>query len=145
MGGHGPGVELDADEKAQKFLKVRRPDLTFAQVADTFEKFSVPEKAEGFDEVRFSWGDTKKSKEYLRNYIIDQKIKSRVLKIGPTPWFRERVSAWEQGVATWHAKVKAYRAATQARLQKKQEKERKAAAAAKKKADEEAKAAKKAV
>merc|ERR1712060_877852 len=88
--------------------------------------------------------DNKKSKEHLRNYAIGKKISSRVNKVGPTPWFKERVSAWEQAVATWHAKVKAHRVAVQARLQKKQEQERKAAAAAKKKADEEAKAAKKA-
>merc|ERR1712039_307982 len=52
-----PKVELDDQEKTQKFLKIKRPDLTFQQVDQNFEKFSLPEKAEGFDEVRFSWGD----------------------------------------------------------------------------------------
>merc|ERR1712176_1241921 len=106
-----PKVELDAEEKAQKFLKIRRPDLTFAQVAENFEKFSLPDKAEGFDEIRFSWANDKKSKEYLRNYVIEKKVSSRVQNIGATPWFKERVSAYEKEVATWHAKVKAYRAA----------------------------------
>merc|ERR1712039_875694 len=138
-----PKVELDAEEKATKFLK-RRPDITFFDRDSHFDKFSVPEKAEGFDELRFSWADAKKSKEYLKNHIIELKISSRVNGLKPTPWFRERVAMWEKAVATWHAKVKAYRAAVQARLQKKRQKEQKAAAAAKKKADAEAKAAKKA-
>merc|ERR1712151_165558 len=81
------------------------------------------DKAEGFDELRFSWDNEKKSKEYLKNYVIEKKISSRVNGLNPTPWFRERVAAYEKEVATWHAKVKAYRAAVQARLQKKQEKE----------------------
>merc|ERR1711948_246994 len=55
-----PKVELDAEEKATKFLK-RRPDITFFDRDSHFDKFSVPEKAEGFDELRFSWADAKKS------------------------------------------------------------------------------------
>merc|ERR1712217_104718 len=121
-----------------------KPDVSFFDHDACFDKFSVPDKAEGFDELRFSWDNEKKSKEYLKNYVIEKKISSRVSGLNPTPWFHQRVAAYEKEVATWHAKVKAYRAAVQARLNKKREKERKAAAAAKKKADEEAKAAKKA-
>merc|ERR1712039_137085 len=85
---------LDAEEKATKFLK-RRPDITFFDRDSHFDKFSVPEKAEGFDELRFSWADAKKSKEYLKNHIIELKISSRVQGLKPTPWFRERVGMGE--------------------------------------------------
>merc|ERR1712151_85618 len=129
-----PKVELDDEENATKF-RTKRPDITFQDHDTNFDKFSMPDKAEGFDELRFSWADGKKSKEYLKNYVIEKKISSRVNGLKPSPWFREKVAAWEKAVANWHAKVKAYRGAVQARLEKKRQKERKAAAAAKKKAD----------
>merc|ERR1711948_23350 len=50
----------DGEEKAQKFLKNIRHDLGFHEVAQSFEKFSVPEKTKGFDDIRFSWADQKK-------------------------------------------------------------------------------------
>merc|ERR1712039_388569 len=103
-----PKVELDAEEKATKF-RTKRPDITFQDHDTNFDKFSMPDKAEGFDELRFSWADEKKSKEYLKNYVIEKKISSRVPGLKPSAWFRERVAAWEKAVATWHAKVKAYR------------------------------------
>merc|ERR1712194_103516 len=104
-----------------------------------FGKFSVPKKDEGFDAIKYSWADGAKSQEYLKNYIMEKKISSRVEDLVPSQWFKDKWTAWDKAVKDWNAKLGAHKSAVQVRLDKKRKKELAVAAAARKKADDEAK------
>merc|ERR1711920_170880 len=54
-----PKVELSAEEKKNYFRKPLIPDISSYQMGISFGKFSVPEKEEGFEEVKFEWSKEK--------------------------------------------------------------------------------------
>merc|ERR1712113_909362 len=48
-------VELSAEESAMWYRKHTVPDLTPSALAKSFADFSIPDKAEGFDEIKYVW------------------------------------------------------------------------------------------
>jgi len=137
-----PKVELTAEEKALSFVKVTTPDLTQTTLNTSFGSFSVPEKDEGFDDVKFNWSDAAKSKALMKTYILDKKATTRVEDINPSAWFREKTAAWEKSETQWKKVVNDYKSALARKDAEKKKKEQakiakaKAAEAAKKKAEE---------
>merc|ERR1711920_342527 len=105
-----PKVELTAEEKASSFVKVTTPDLTPTTLNTTFGIFSVPDKAEGFDDIKFNWSAAAKSKEFLKTYILDKKATTRVEDITPSAWFREKNASWEKSEQKWRKAVSDYKA-----------------------------------
>merc|ERR1712217_80126 len=137
-----PKVELTAEEKAMCFVKVTTPDLTPTTLNTSFGSYSVPDKAEGFDDIKFNWSAAAKSKEFLKTYILDKKATTRVEDITPSAWFREKNASWEKSEQKWRKAVSDYKASIAKRDAEKKKKEQakiakaKAAEAAKKKAEE---------
>merc|ERR1712217_860083 len=137
-----PKVELTPEEKALCFVKVTTPDLTPTTLNTSFGSFSVPDKAEGFDEIKFNWSAAAKSKEFLKSYILDKKATTRVEDITPSAWFKEKNASWEKSEQKWRKAVSDYKASIAKREAEKKKKEQpkiakaKAAEAAKKKAEE---------
>merc|ERR1712107_870356 len=82
-----PKVELTAEEKTAWFSKADVPDLVPYVANTSFAKYSVPEKEEGFDEIKFDWADVAKSKAYLKIWIMEKKISTRVEDLVPSQWF----------------------------------------------------------
>jgi len=52
-------VELTEEEKKTVFLKMPLPDLTDRELALSYASFTLPTKAEGFEEVVFAWQNEK--------------------------------------------------------------------------------------
>jgi len=92
-----PKVELSEEEQKQWFIKNSTPDLVAYTLATSFPKFSVPEKAEGFDDIKYNWVDGAKSKQYMKSWIIEKKNTTKVEDIKPGEWFNKM----------WTAKVEA--------------------------------------
>merc|ERR1712032_1331914 len=70
-----PEVELTEEEKHNVFKKSPSgtPDLAEAVVNKCFSKFSVPQKDEGFDELKYDWQNAADSKEYLKKWVSERK------------------------------------------------------------------------
>jgi len=116
-----PKVELTDEEKAKFFRKPAISDLTSKTLNDAFASFSIPEKAEGFDDVRFEWQKAAKSQEYLRNWVVERKRTTRMDNLQPSAWFRETLKTWQKTLLEWQAKQTAFKAspAGKAQAQKK--------------------------
>merc|ERR1712203_753537 len=56
-----PKVELTAEEKKLWFAKSSTPDLLPFVLNTTFAEFTVPEKEDGFDEIRYDWNKNGKA------------------------------------------------------------------------------------
>jgi len=97
-------VELTEDEKKLWFHKKATPDLTERQLAKSFASFSLPQKAEGFDEIRFEWQPDGKCQEYLKDWILKRKQTTKIEDIQPIPWFTEKNAEWQKAVAEWQKK-----------------------------------------
>merc|ERR1719203_1350795 len=87
-----PKVELTAEEKKMWFRpQTGGTDLTQTVLNASFSSFSIPQKAEGFDDVKFEWQSAEASNKYLRNWVLEKKRTSRIEDLQPGPWFQEKV------------------------------------------------------
>lgn len=87
----------------------------------------LPDKEEGFDEIKFDWSKKQKCAEYLKAWVLEKKNTTRIEDLKPSEWFNTEWTRWQKTMQTWHSKQNEHRAAV-----------------AKKEADKAAKAAKKA-
>lgn len=141
-----PKVSLTAEEKAVRFFKHPVKDLTDKELALSFTKFTLPEKDE-FDEVKYSWSKEKDAATYVKSWILERKLTTRVEDISPSTWFRQKASAWESESKKWKNKQNDFKNMVAKKLQEKKEKaakKAKAKAEAEKKAKAKAEAEKKA-
>jgi len=136
-----PKVALDAEEKKLWFVKSATPDLTPYALSINFAKFSAPEKAEGFDDIRYDWEKAPKCQEYMKKWVLEKKTSTRVEDLAPSPWFKQKSLDWVNAVKSWNTKSNEYRAACNKKeAEKLRKKQAAVVAAAKAKADEQAKA-----
>merc|ERR1711920_885873 len=70
-----PKVSLTDEDKQTKFLKPQYfKDLLDGVMNANFSNFSIPDKSEGFDEVKYEWDNEAKSKQYLKSIVLEKKI-----------------------------------------------------------------------
>eukprot|EP00933_Yihiella_yeosuensis_P032841 TRINITY_DN2649_c0_g3_i2.p1 TRINITY_DN2649_c0_g3~~TRINITY_DN2649_c0_g3_i2.p1 ORF type:complete len:922 (-),score=255.79 TRINITY_DN2649_c0_g3_i2:370-3036(-) len=129
-----PKVELSDEEKKAWFWKNPVPDLAAYLLNTSFQKFSLPEKSEGYDEIKYVWQTEAKSKQHFKEYVQHRKLTSRVEDLQPSDWFTAKWKTWQKTLQTYHAKQNSYKA----------EQERKAAAQAAREAKAKAREAAKA-
>merc|ERR1712190_445485 len=55
MGAEPPKVELTDEEKKPNFYPTKVKDLTEVVLQSSYGNFTIPQKAEGFDEIKFAW------------------------------------------------------------------------------------------
>ncbi|CAJ1381712.1 unnamed protein product [Effrenium voratum] len=82
-----PTVELTDEEKKRWFSKQPVSALTMYVLNTTFQRYSLPDKAEAFEEVRWLWQKEDKAREYLKAWVQDRKLTSRVEDLQPGDWF----------------------------------------------------------
>ncbi|CAE8581634.1 unnamed protein product [Polarella glacialis] len=112
LGSEPPKVELTEEEKQLSFLpKLGCGDLAPAVLSKSFSSFTIPDKEEGFDDVRYEWQPAAKSKEYLRNWVLETKRTSCITDLQPSPSFKEKQAAWTKQFLEWQSKQKIFRAA----------------------------------
>merc|ERR1712232_714953 len=100
------------------------PDLTPYMLNTTFAKFSLPEKEEGFHDIRYSWSAAEKAAEYLKAYKLEKKITMRMEDLTPSDWFHERYRSFQRATQTWQAKHNEWKAAVAKKVADKQAKAR---------------------
>lgn len=111
LGDEPPKVELTEEEMKLSFRpKLGSGDLAPAVLSKFFTGFTIPEKAEGFDDVRFEWENATKSKEYLRKWVLETKQTSRIEDLQPSKYFQDKMAAWQKQYVEWQAKQKTFKA-----------------------------------
>merc|ERR1711870_46514 len=126
------GIELTAQEKSCFFNKALTPDMDEKELGRIFGTFTLPDKSEGFDEVKFVWQNQAKSTEYLKAWIKERKLNQRVEDVQPGSWFNEQWTEWDKLLQNWkHVHTSAKDPA-----KKKKPEKKKAAAKEEKKEDE---------
>jgi len=93
--------ELSPDEKQRFFRKLATPDIAAKELSAVFTQFALPEKDEGFDEVRFAWQSNAKCELYLQEWILEKKLMTRVEDLQPSPWFKEKWNEWYKLETDW--------------------------------------------
>eukprot|EP00930_Biecheleria_cincta_P017732 TRINITY_DN139_c0_g1_i3.p1 TRINITY_DN139_c0_g1~~TRINITY_DN139_c0_g1_i3.p1 ORF type:complete len:909 (-),score=260.43 TRINITY_DN139_c0_g1_i3:165-2819(-) len=136
-----PTVELTEEEQKAFFYKSQVLDMSTSTLNTSFLKFSLPEKGDGFDEVKFSWSQKGEAETYLKDWVKDKKIHSRIEEIQPGDAFSKKWGAWQKVVAGMKTKLAAYVQAERKKVTDAEAKaaKKKAYEAAKKKAEEEGK------
>merc|ERR1712039_1151387 len=86
-------VELTEEEKAVCFRKLDSPDLTEKALTASFADFSLPTTAEGFDSINFAWQQEAACASFLKDWILQKKLTSRVDNIVPGDSCKE---AWSK-------------------------------------------------
>merc|ERR1712217_544306 len=105
-----PTVELTDEEKEIRFFKNPIPDRTPYDLNTSFTKFSIPAADEGFDSVRFSWNKEKPAISYMKEWILERKLTTRVEDIKPSQWFKEKTVSWTAALSAWKNKQNEYKA-----------------------------------
>merc|ERR1712032_1313169 len=100
-----PEVELTEEEKHNVFKKSPSgtPDLAEAVVNKCFSKFSVPQKDEGFDELKYDWQNAADSTEYLKKWVSERKRAAKIEDLQPGEWFKEKLGEWLKTYASWQS------------------------------------------
>merc|ERR1712238_104779 len=115
------------EEKKIFFRKLPVPDLTAYLMNTSFTKFMLPEKAEGFDDLRYEWSKGTKCNDYLKQWVLDKKITMRIEDLTPGSWFHKKNADYQRVVQTWHAKQNEHKAKVARKIALAAEKARKEA------------------
>jgi len=92
--------ELTEEERNQAwFRKKETPDMSSKEMA-SYSSFTLP-GAELFDEVDYVWQPEEKSREYLREWILEKKRMQRVEDLQPSEWFRKKWNEWGTSLTHW--------------------------------------------
>eukprot|EP00931_Biecheleriopsis_adriatica_P077426 TRINITY_DN50_c0_g1_i2.p1 TRINITY_DN50_c0_g1~~TRINITY_DN50_c0_g1_i2.p1 ORF type:complete len:847 (-),score=293.16 TRINITY_DN50_c0_g1_i2:58-2529(-) len=111
LGEEPPKAELTEEEQKLWFMpKGAMSDLSQAMLNNAYASFTIPEKEEGFDDVKYEWQPEKKAKEYLRKWVLETKLTTRIENLAPSAYFREKFGAWTKKYAEWQGKQKAFKA-----------------------------------
>jgi len=102
-------AELSEEEAKLWFKPQPTSDLTLAATNSSFAHFTIPSKDEGFDEVRYEWQDEAASKAYLRSWVLEKKLTTRVEDIQPSEWFATKLTDWQKILQEWQMKQKEFR------------------------------------
>jgi len=122
-----PQVELTEEEKKMWFRPASTgatTDLTPSVLSQSFASFSLPEASEGFDDVSYEWQDAESSGAYLRKWVLDRKLTSRIEDLEPGRWFQDKVEAWIKTHKEWQAKQKEYQSSAAKKAKEEEKKKR---------------------
>eukprot|EP00420_Gonyaulax_spinifera_P029359 CAMPEP_0197877918 /NCGR_PEP_ID=MMETSP1439-20131203/6460_1 /TAXON_ID=66791 /ORGANISM="Gonyaulax spinifera, Strain CCMP409" /LENGTH=861 /DNA_ID=CAMNT_0043497297 /DNA_START=57 /DNA_END=2639 /DNA_ORIENTATION=+ len=103
-----PTVELTEEEKKLNFKPAASNDLTPQVINTSFAQFSIPEDSEGFDVIRYEWQNAEGSKAYLKKWVLQRKVTSRVDDLLPGKWFEEQSSEFQKSIKEWQEKQKTF-------------------------------------
>merc|ERR1711957_993314 len=99
-----PEAELTEEEQKKWFRSKSNPDLKPQILNKFFGSFTIPEKSEGFDDIRYEWQDAAKSKKYLTSWVFDRKLTARVEDLKTGTWFKSKVEDWKKKLQDFKAK-----------------------------------------
>uniref|UniRef100_A0A7S2LEP9 SPRY domain-containing protein n=1 Tax=Zooxanthella nutricula TaxID=1333877 RepID=A0A7S2LEP9_9DINO len=110
--GPAPRAVLSEEEKQMWFRKAPGgiPDIAMPALTSAIAKFSLPEREEGFDEIRYQWYPKEKATEHFNSWVRDRKKAMPMDDLQPSDWFRKKHSCWVRDMAVWQTAHKAYQA-----------------------------------
>merc|ERR1719253_1081075 len=88
----------------QFFRKHKTADIAPTLLSTAFTTFTIPEKEEGFADVKYEWFPKAKSAEHLKAWVQNMKLTTRIEDLQPGEWFTKQWAAWQQQLQQWHAK-----------------------------------------
>eukprot|EP00746_Dinoflagellata_sp_MGD_P165231 gnl/MRDRNA2_/MRDRNA2_94380_c0_seq1.p1 gnl/MRDRNA2_/MRDRNA2_94380_c0~~gnl/MRDRNA2_/MRDRNA2_94380_c0_seq1.p1 ORF type:complete len:900 (-),score=253.48 gnl/MRDRNA2_/MRDRNA2_94380_c0_seq1:99-2798(-) len=91
-------AELTEDDLKVVFRKQTVSDLTAAAVSQIFRHVSLPDIADGFDDIKYCWDQKDAASKYIREWVLKQKREQRVEDIAIGDWFKEKWAAWQKEV-----------------------------------------------
>ncbi|CAK9102094.1 unnamed protein product [Durusdinium trenchii] len=94
-------VNLTEEEKKRWFRPTDSPDLTSKEMSSSYQKFTLPSKEEGCDEITFLWHKEAQSKDYLNKWVQERKKVQRVDDLQPSDWFRNKFTEWNRVLGAW--------------------------------------------
>jgi len=118
-------VELTEEEKALWHRKSATSDLTPSVLGKSFASFSIPQKDEGFDEVRFTWQGAEKCSDIMRSWVTEKKRTQRVEDLEPSSWFKDKYAEWQKVMQEWKRKQTEAKEAQRRKKQSEGRKEKK--------------------
>jgi heterogeneous nuclear ribonucleoprotein U-like protein 1 len=98
-------IELTEEEKKVVHRKTDTPDVSEVVFAKSFTSFALPSDEEGFDEVAYEWQPADECAKVLKAYIHELKLTQKAEDLTPSPWFKERWSAWQKQLTEWKKKA----------------------------------------
>jgi len=105
-----PVVELTDAEKKNYFLPKATPDLTPQVMSSSYGKFSTPDDAEGFDDIVYEWEKGEKATAYLKQWVLNKKLTTRVDDLRPGKDFKEKKEEFAKLTKEWKDKLAAWKA-----------------------------------
>eukprot|EP00408_Alexandrium_pacificum_P067093 CAMPEP_0171175998 /NCGR_PEP_ID=MMETSP0790-20130122/11513_1 /TAXON_ID=2925 /ORGANISM="Alexandrium catenella, Strain OF101" /LENGTH=837 /DNA_ID=CAMNT_0011640883 /DNA_START=69 /DNA_END=2579 /DNA_ORIENTATION=+ len=109
-----PQVELTEEEKSSNFKPAVSHDIALHSLNSIFSDFCIPEKDEGFDDVKYEWQTEADSKAYLKKWVLEKKVTSRIEDLAPGEAFKTKLEEFKKTVSEWQAKHKEFTAKKQA-------------------------------
>merc|ERR1711920_305562 len=91
-----PVVELTEEEKGMNFLPKKVPDLAPGVMSSSYAKFATPQKEEGFDDIRYEWEKAGKADAYLRDWVMNKKLTTRIDNIKPGQFFKDKLAQFDK-------------------------------------------------
>mmetsp|Transcript_22045 Transcript_22045/g.48166 ORF Transcript_22045/g.48166 Transcript_22045/m.48166 type:complete len:841 (-) Transcript_22045:70-2592(-) len=104
-----PQVTLDADEKKATVVKRDAKDLSQQVLASSFASFSLPTEEEGFDDVNYLWSKADKGASFLKNWILEKKLTTRVEDLTPGEWAGKVSRDFTLALSIWQRKLQEYK------------------------------------
>lgn len=101
-----PKAELTEEEKAINFLPKKVPDLAPSVLSTSYAKFTTPQAEEGFDDIRYEWEKAGKADAYLRDWVMNKKLTTKIDTIRPGQFFKDKLAQFEKESKTWQEKQK---------------------------------------
>merc|ERR1712008_353727 len=73
----------------------------------------------GFDNIRDEWASEDGSKDYLKKWVLQKKISSRMDDLQPSEWFKTKAAEYQKALGEWQTKQKEHQNAKKAEEKKK--------------------------
>jgi len=105
-----PVAELTDEEKKVTFTAKNLKDLTPQVLSASFSKFTTPEMDEGFDDIQYEWQKAAGAKDYLKNWVLEKKLTTRIEDLRPGKEFSDKMVEFAKLCKEWQDKLKAFNA-----------------------------------
>lgn len=110
LGDEPPKAELTDEEKKKVFRTKPLSDVLPTTLGRFLDRFTLPDKSEGFDEVKFLWDPATKCQEYLRTWILEAKRNTPIEDLQPSQEFTTKYTAWQKQQLEWQQKQNFWKA-----------------------------------
>jgi len=115
-----PKVELTEEELKLNFMKKNTPDIAPQVLNSAYAKFTTPEQDEGFDDIQYEWFKGDKAQQYLKQWVLNKKLTTRMEDIRPGELFKKKLAEFNKLSKEWQDKLKAHKASGKKKPAKKE-------------------------